>query len=562
MNLPFGTVAEFVKPQMPVQGKDDMARTQTGVVVGRDINGKSIDVWILENNEIVNRKNRSVKKINLTTDIIKLIEAKYYAIDIIDDMDLVLCEERSNKVNDSIDERINETITEDEVHSDQSVHEEDTTHEDEINKADQATNANDNLRIRYPTRAKIRKDYSQLHKRGFLTLKQCKAMFPTETQHGIHTELKQLIDLEFADPVHNVDENAKHKRVLTTSMLVKPKIDPVTGKLKNDIKNNPVKGRFITHGNRTNKNLYHKQERSSPTAKVESFLTVLNIASYEHRKMFTADVPGAYIQVKIKNRHYIIVQAHLATIICEIKPEWKKFLRPDGTLLLRLNKALYGLPESSKLWYEEVTSVLYELGYQKSPTDDCVFQKEDPTGKITLLIYVDDLYGSFTSYHLRDEIMNVLNKKYGDCRYCEDDYLKYIGFNISQVKKDGSIYLHQYDQIKKLIPEDIGTCQFPYDKKLLKTKGTDPIDKNLYLSKLMKLMYIAKRCRPDILFAVSYLATKSKSPTENDLRQVFHIYKYLNGSQSHQVKINPSTITLEVFSDRCVVPNSRRFKGT
>ena len=42
-----------------------------------------------------------------------------------------------------------------------------------------------------------------------------------------------------------------------------------------------------------------------------------------------------------------------------------------------------------------------------------------------------------------------------------------------------------------------------------------------YKSLVMSVLYVAKRTRPDILFAISYLATRCCSePTQNDLELV------------------------------------------
>ena len=51
----------------------------------------------------------------------------------------------------------------------------------------------------------------------------------------------------------------------------------------------------------------------------------------------------------------------------------------------------------------------------------------------------------------------------------------------------------------------------------------------------MSLFYVAKRTRPDILFAVSYLATKCSEPTQNDYNKTLRILSYLKST--HDMKI-------------------------
>ena len=45
-------------------------------------------------------------------------------------------------------------------------------------------------------------------------------------------------------------------------------------------------------------------------------------------------------------------------------------------------------------------------------------------------------------------------------------------------------------------------------------------NETVFPSLCMSLMYIARMTRPDILFAVSYLATKSSHPTEEHLQEL------------------------------------------
>ena len=58
----------------------------------------------------------------------------------------------------------------------------------------------------------------------------------------------------------------------------------------------------------------------------------------------------------------------------------------------------------------------------------------------------------------------------------------------------------------------------------------------------MKLMYVARLSRPDILFCATFLATKSQKPTTGDWRDAIRIVKYLNGTQSHGIHVNCSSL--------------------
>ena len=66
----------------------------------------------------------------------------------------------------------------------------------------------------------------------------------------------------------------------------------------------------------------------------------------------------------------------LSDCLMNIDPEYyRSFLRGDGTMVVELQKALYGCVESSKLWYDLLTSTLIVDGYAQNPVDNCVFNK-------------------------------------------------------------------------------------------------------------------------------------------------------------------------------------------
>ena len=56
----------------------------------------------------------------------------------------------------------------------------------------------------------------------------------------------------------------------------------------------------------------------------------------------------------------------------------------------------------------------------------------------------------------------------------------------------------------------------PFTQNLMKSDPNDILLNNptVFKSLVMALFYVAKKCRPDILFPVAYLATEAASPTE------------------------------------------------
>ena len=119
---------------------------------------------------------------------------------------------------------------------------------------------------------------------------------------------------------------------------------------------------------------------------------IASIASKQNRKIKTADVPFAYLNAN--NSHLKItlrLDAQIAAILCELDESFKQFLRKDGSIIVRLNRALYGCIESAKLWYDLLKDTLQKDGYIVNPIEPCVFNKIVNGNQCTVCIYVDDL---------------------------------------------------------------------------------------------------------------------------------------------------------------------------
>ena len=56
-------------------------------------------------------------------------------------------------------------------------------------------------------------------------------------------------------------------------------------------------------------------------------------------------------------------------------------------------------------------------------------------------------------------------------------------------------------------------------------------NKQFYHSTVAKFLYLGKRVRPDLLTAISFLSRRVQSPTEQDLKKLNRLIRYLRGSK-------------------------------
>jgi hypothetical protein len=52
----------------------------------------------------------------------------------------------------------------------------------------------------------------------------------------------------------------------------------------------------------------------------------------------------------------MILSKEVSSALCKIDEEYKAYLRGNGTILVQLQKALYGCFQSVVLWYDELST--------------------------------------------------------------------------------------------------------------------------------------------------------------------------------------------------------------
>ncbi|GJR50732.1 putative ribonuclease H-like domain-containing protein [Tanacetum coccineum] len=172
-------------------------------------------------------------------------------------------------------------------------------------------------------------------------------------------------------------------------------------------------------------------------------------------------------------------------------------------------KALYGLHQAPRAWYETLSTYLLENGFRRGIIDKTLFIKKDK-GDILLV-----------------QVMQ------------RDD-----GIFISQDK-------YVADILKKFDFVTMKTASTPIEthKALLKDEEAEDVDVHLYRSMIGSLMYLTAS-RPDIMFAVCACARFQVTPKVSHLHAVKRIFRYLKGQ--HKLGIwypRDSPFDLEAFSN-------------
>ena len=334
-------------------------------------------------------------------------------------------------------------------------------------------------------------------------------------------------------------------KIVPTTIVLKRKRNPTTGLI------DKYKGRICLRGDIL-RYFYEALEKSSPTINELTFNFILQLAIIMSYIRVSIDVVAAYLY-----QEYPFDKKPIAV---KLQKEVAQLLGLDPNQLYKLKRYIYGLPDSGKAYYEAYSKHLIEHQYQQSQLDPCLFYKSYGNSDIIYIcIHVDDTYvfASHSSYI--DELIEVLKKQFDITVDMEAD--KYLGLSMTQMD-DGSIVLKQPKLLQSLFNEYQNYIQnngrkvtapikqsVSQQKELLYNTKSDSqscgnitneqkLLTNAYLHLLGTLMYL-NRSRPDIKFATSLAATKSKCPTKDDYDQLIHIVRYLYHTKDIGLILHP-----------------------
>ena len=179
----------------------------------------------------------------------------------------------------------------------------------------------------------------------------------------------------------------------------------------------------------------------SPTVGTDSFFTVLAIAASEQRHIAALDVEGAYLEADmIGDPVHMRLNSEQANILIEENASFKKFQNTDGSVIVQLDKALYGCIESAKLWYNHLSNILRGLGYVENPTDPCVFNKTVRNSQLTIIIYVDDVLLTHKDPQVLIDAQTAIRREFTAIKTQNGSKLRFLGVDINR-SAPGNIFI-------------------------------------------------------------------------------------------------------------------------
>ncbi|GJS13089.1 putative ribonuclease H-like domain-containing protein [Tanacetum coccineum] len=244
------------------------------------------------------------------------------------------------------------------------------------------------------------------------------------------------------------------------------------------------KARLVSQGYTQEEGIDY-DEVFAPVARIEAIRLFLAYASFKDFMVYQMDVKSTFLYGKIKKEVYV----------CQ-PPGFEDPDFPDK--VYKVEKALYGLHQAPRAWYETLSTYMLDNGFQRGKINKTLFIRRHKGDILLVQVYVDDI------------IFGSTNKKLSIAFENQDKYVGEI------LKKFG------FTEVKN------ASTPIETQRPLLKDENGEEVDVHMYRLMIGSLMYLTSS-RPDIMFSVCACARYQVNPMVSNLHAVKSIFRYLKG---------------------------------
>ncbi|GJW96525.1 putative ribonuclease H-like domain-containing protein [Tanacetum coccineum] len=235
----------------------------------------------------------------------------------------------------------------------------------------------------------------------------------------------------------------------------------------------------------------------APVARIEAIRLFLAYASFMGFIVYQMDVKSAFLYGTIEEEVYV----------CQ-PPSFEDPQFPDK--VYKVEKALYGLHQAPRAWYETLSTYLLENGFRRGIIDKTLFIKKDKGDILLVQVYVDDIIFGSTKKSLCTEFESLMHKKFQMSSMAKLTF--FLGLRVMQ--RDDGIFISQDKYVADILKKfdfssvKIASTLIETNKALHKDEEAEDVDVHLYRSMIGSLMYLTA-FRPDIMFVVCACARDS-----------------------------------------------------
>nr|GEY09657.1 hypothetical protein [Tanacetum cinerariifolium] len=229
------------------------------------------------------------------------------------------------------------------------------------------------------------------------------------------------------------------------------------------------KARLVGQGHTQEEGIDYEEIFTS-VARIEAIKLFLAYASFMGFMVYQMDVKSSFLYETIKEVVYV----------CQ-PPGFKDPDYPDK--VYKVVKALYGLHQAHRAWYETLANYLLENSFQRGKIDQTLFIKRQKGDILLVQVYVDDIIFGSTNKVLCKAFEKLMKDKFQMSSMGELTF--FWGLQVKQ-KEDG-IFISQDKYVAEILRKfgltdgKSASTHIDTEKPLLKDPGGDDVDVHTYI---------------------------------------------------------------------------------
>jgi len=299
------------------------------------------------------------------------------------------------------------------------------------------------------------------------------------------------------------------------------------------------KARLVCGGNHQIEGIDY-QATYAPTAHLGHIRLALAIAAKYDLEIHQMDVCTAFLAVDMEEEIYM----HQPQGYFRLVPTGSRYYDPKSKIsqkmVPRLRKSLYGLKQSSQVWYGTFMDFVILIGFEASRVDGGLFvlhDKDQGTVLAAVVLYVDDLL-IIANEGLIGQIRDQMKKRFR--MHDPGSVSLYLSMNIERNREHHIIDIHQHSYIRTILAkfrmDESRPVAMPMAMKLHKRKpDEEACDLAIKQSMIGSLMYTMTTTRPNIAYAIRVLSRYNHDPSNEHMLALKRVFRYLNGRKDWRV---------------------------
>lgn len=300
------------------------------------------------------------------------------------------------------------------------------------------------------------------------------------------------------------------------------------------------KARLVAMGFTQQKGIDYS-EVFAPTTRLETLRLLLSILGTRNWAGRQLDVKSAFLNSTLEKPVFMD------------QPEG--YVDPSNpTWVLRLNKAIYGLKQSPRLWNKELHGALVSIGLTQSTLDPTLYLSFR-SGKLqgALTVHVDDMCVIGCNEFVNNTCESISSR----FEISSNEELKYfLSMEITRDMASRKVFLGQSRYIKDLVQTYLDgsftPCATPTAKSfkdLRPRTANDASTDKPFANLVGALLWVAQCTRPDVSFAIARLSQFLRDPSPCHWEAAVRVLRYLASTSELRLSLGGPDLGANGFTD-------------